>query len=136
MSPDRRRCLHRLAATSLLASGVVAALPARANGGLEPPVELGQALPGARRRGAGTLRFLGLRIYEARLWSPAPITGEGLDQALALELIYARDLVGEQIARRLRRRPTGGAVHERSTGADRALPSRHASGAVFAATAP
>ena len=51
-------------------------------------------------------------------------------------LISLLVLVGEQIARRLRRRPTGGAVHERSTGADRALPSRHASGAVFAATAP
>lgn len=100
MRADRRHCLHRLVATTLVASGVATTLPARADGGGEPPVELGQALPGARRRGAGTLRFFGLRIYEARLWSPAPITGEGIDQALALELIYARDLVGEQIASR------------------------------------
>jgi hypothetical protein len=48
------------------------------------------------------MRFFGLHIYDARLWSAAPVAGDGADQplALALALIHARALVGEQIASR------------------------------------
>ena len=46
------------------------------------------------------MRFLGLHIYDLRLWSPAPVTGDGASQSLALELVYARKLVGEMIASR------------------------------------
>lgn len=48
--------------------------------------------------GAGTLRFLGLPLYDGRLWSP-----DGrwrVDAPFALELIYARGFDGEDIARR------------------------------------
>jgi hypothetical protein len=64
------------------------------------PPELAIELPDARWRGAGVLRFLGRRIYDARLWSAAAVTGDGASQPLALELVYARRLVGTQIARR------------------------------------
>lgn len=65
-----------------------------------PPPELGAELPGARWRGAGTLRFMGLHVYDAQLWSPEAVSGDGSDQPLALTLVYARRLAGEQIAAR------------------------------------
>ncbi len=65
-----------------------------------PPAELAADLPGARWRGAGAMRFFGLHIYDLRLWSAQPLVGDGAAQALALELIYARKLDGEKIARR------------------------------------
>lgn len=58
-------------------------------------------LPGADLRGHGRLRFFGLDIYDALLW-----TAPGFDPAsferhvLALQLVYRRGLVGEQIAER------------------------------------
>ncbi|OGB04353.1 MAG: hypothetical protein A3E25_21120 [Burkholderiales bacterium RIFCSPHIGHO2_12_FULL_69_20] len=76
---------------------------ARAQGSAQAaalPPELASELPGARWRGTGVMRFFGLHIYDARLWSAAPVAGDGADQPLALELIYARALVGEQIASR------------------------------------
>jgi hypothetical protein len=66
-----------------------------------PPPELRELLPSARLSGQGRLRFLGLLVYDARLW-----VGEGFeaeryaDLPFALELIYARKLVGAQIAER------------------------------------
>ena len=64
------------------------------------PPELGRELPAARWRGTGVMRFLGLHIYDAHLWSPDGVDGDGAQQPLALSLVYARHLVGEQIARR------------------------------------
>ncbi|MBC7728308.1 MAG: chalcone isomerase family protein, partial [Microbacteriaceae bacterium] len=64
------------------------------------PPELTSELPGARWRGTGVLRFLGLHIYDAQLWSAQAIAGDGAAQSLALVLVYARQLVGEQIASR------------------------------------
>jgi len=77
-------------------AGQVRAQPAPAS----VPAEITAALPGALWRGAATMRYWGLHIYDIRLWSPAPIQGDGSGQALALDLVYARSLVGEQIARR------------------------------------
>lgn len=74
------------------------AAPAAAAG--PPPPELADALPGARRRGAGVMRFLGLHIYDVRLWSPEQVGGDSSNQTLALELVYARKLVGRLIAER------------------------------------
>ena len=88
-----RGALAAMATTSLLAG------PALANPPTAPP-ELASELPAARWRGTGVLRFLGLRIYDAHLWSAEAVAGDGADQALALVLIYARALVGEQIASR------------------------------------
>ena len=48
--------------------------------------------------GNGTLRFFGLRIYEAILWSPGGVWSA--NQPYALELVYARGFDGSAIARR------------------------------------
>lgn len=65
------------------------------------PRELAADLPGARLVGSGTLRFLGLHVYDARLWAGAQAPGEDWAATpLALELIYARSLSGTRIAER------------------------------------
>ncbi|MDO9091273.1 MAG: chalcone isomerase family protein [Rubrivivax sp.] len=68
------------------------------------PAEVVAELPGARLQGQGRLRFLGLRIYDARLWvGAAAVDVQGADWAplpLALELQYTRSLDGVKIAER------------------------------------
>jgi hypothetical protein len=92
-SSRRRAGLAALAAATLLLA--TPALQARAD--MAPPPELATELPGASWRGGGATRFMGMRIYDARLWSPAAITGDGATQPLALELVYARNIKGEVI---------------------------------------
>jgi hypothetical protein len=66
-----------------------------------PPAELAAYLPQAHLQGSGRLRFLGLRIYDARLWSAAPLVAVQWSAVpLALELEYARKLDGAEIAKR------------------------------------
>ncbi|MDO9635571.1 MAG: chalcone isomerase family protein [Thiobacillus sp.] len=48
--------------------------------------------------GSGTLRYFGLRIYDATLWSPGGAWSAG--KPYALELRYARRFEGAAIARR------------------------------------
>lgn len=48
--------------------------------------------------GSGTMRFFGLRIYDATLWSPGGVWSA--TRPYALELIYARSFDGAAIARR------------------------------------
>ena len=82
-------------------TGAPGTSPSAAPAAPAAPAELTADLPGARLLGRGTLRFLGLRIYEARLWSGA--TAPAADWAaapLALELEYARGLSGAKIAER------------------------------------
>jgi hypothetical protein len=55
-------------------------------------------LSGYETVGSGTLRFFGLRIYDATLWSPRGVWADG--QPFALELRYARSFEGAAIARR------------------------------------
>ena len=55
-------------------------------------------LSGYEAVGSGTLRFLGLRIYDATLWSPRGVWTNGAP--FALELRYARSFDGAAIARR------------------------------------
>ncbi|MBL8349948.1 MAG: chalcone isomerase family protein [Burkholderiaceae bacterium] len=95
MTLNRRSCLLLALATAggWRSAAAQASLPA-------PPPELGTELPGARWRGAGTLRFMGLYVYDAQLWSPEAVGGDFSAQPLALTLVYARRLVGEQIAAR------------------------------------
>lgn len=58
-------------------------------------------LAGLQLRGQGRFRYLGLSIYEARLWAAEPVdAGRWAEQPLTLELQYARTLVGREIARR------------------------------------
>ena len=65
------------------------------------PPELVADLPGARLQGQGTLRFLGLRVYDALLWTREPLAATQVERAmLALELRYARSLRGPLIAER------------------------------------
>ena len=65
------------------------------------PVEVAAALPMARLHGSGTLRYFGLALYEARLWTaPDFVPGRYDAHAFALELRYARKFDGAAIAER------------------------------------
>jgi hypothetical protein len=66
-----------------------------------PPAEVLSALPAARLQGGGRLRFLGLSIYDARLWVPSGFNASAYAQSpIALELSYLRSLSGKLIAER------------------------------------
>lgn len=98
----QRRDLLTAAATVLTVAAAAALWPAPAGASTAAPAELGAELPAARLQGSGRLRFFGLHVYDARLW-----TGErraGADDwaatPMALEIEYARRLVGAQIAER------------------------------------
>ena len=58
-------------------------------------------LPGSRLQGQATLRYFGLRIYHAKLWTLNDFRAElGTQQPLVLELEYLRALQGRAIAER------------------------------------
>ena len=91
--------------TCLLAAGLALAGPAWSQSAAPvapvAPAELAADLPQARLQGNGRLRFMGLRIYDIRLWAGAsPVGAQWASVPLALELEYARKLDGEQIAER------------------------------------
>ena len=97
----RRRALAAGALLGLatgLATATVSALAAPEAG---RPDEVSAALPAAQLLGTATMRFLGWRVYDARLWvepgfSPQRLRGLGF----ALELQYALKLDGRAIAKR------------------------------------
>lgn len=96
--PTRRTLLQQgggvLAAPLLAMPLTVSAAPVR-------PEELRTDLPDARLVGTGVLRFFGLRVYEARLWSgPGFVPAQYARQPIALELLYDRKLEGLAIAER------------------------------------
>lgn len=65
------------------------------------PPELQASLPGARLLGTGVLRFFGLRVYEARLWTLPGFLPERYEiHPFGLELTYERKLQGKDIAER------------------------------------
>lgn len=65
------------------------------------PSEAAAALNAGRLQGRATLRFFGLQVYEARLWTPPTFDPARYDtQPFALELEYARKLHGSAIAER------------------------------------
>ena len=85
---------HVIALALLSAAGVRAQSAA-------PPPEVTTEIPGAKLQGSGTLRFLGLRVYDTRLWTAATVPGaDWAAAALALELDCARSLDGVRIAER------------------------------------
>jgi Chalcone isomerase-like len=87
-----RRLLLLAAVTSLASHG------ARAQA---VPAEVAAELPGAKVQGSSTLRFFGLRVYDARLWTgAAALATDWTATPFALELEYARELKGELIAER------------------------------------
>lgn len=61
------------------------------------PDAVQRALPGLELRGEGQLRWFGLIAYRARLW-----TQRGVEpgRPLALEILYARNFRGQQLAER------------------------------------
>ena len=65
------------------------------------PAAIRAALPEATLVGGGSYRWFGLKLYDARLWTGrktiAPDNWEAMP--LALELVYARTLYGERIAK-------------------------------------
>ena len=65
------------------------------------PPELIATLPQARLQGSGRLTFLGLHVYDARLWVTEGFRAEDYTRLpLAIELEYARTLYGRLIAER------------------------------------
>lgn len=93
----RRRLWVRFAAAASYSPFIM--LPALANPPI--PAELRDTLPQARLKGTGVLRFFGLRVYEARLWTlPGFVADDYARQPFALELIYDRRLEGQAIAER------------------------------------
>ncbi len=86
---------HTLAALAALA------WPTAHAQGSTPP-EVAAELPGSRQQGNGRLRFLGLHVYDIRLWAmPArALASEWASTPLALEIEYGRALVGRLIAER------------------------------------
>jgi hypothetical protein len=65
------------------------------------PNEVRSHLPGAVLRGSGGLRFVGLRVYAARLWVENGFSAaDYMQHPLALELEYERQLKGQLISER------------------------------------
>jgi Chalcone isomerase-like len=89
-----------LSRRAVLAALSAAPAAAWATSAATPPAEVNTALPGAILQGHGRLRYFGLHIYDAALWSPTPVRSDPLGTALALEMRYARKLAGGQIAER------------------------------------
>lgn len=95
MKPARRHALHAAATLALALAPLLGTARAA-----EAPAEVDGALPQARLQGAGRLTFLGLRIYDAQLWTTAPLEADWTRAEFALVLVYARGLVGRLIAER------------------------------------
>ena len=92
--------LARLPRRPLLAAGVALALSPWHTLAMPAPQEVQAELPGARLQGSGRLRFIGLRVYEARLWVGERMVGADWYVPLALEIEYQRSLDGAKIAER------------------------------------
>jgi hypothetical protein len=98
--PQRRELLG---AAMLLGLGTALGSTTRAlaQGVTSAPQEVSAALGATRLQGRATMRFFGLRIYQARLWVDAQFQPERYQtHRFALELQYARTLSGADIAER------------------------------------
>lgn len=60
--------MARVGVLAVALGAAVASATAAADGAAAPPTFVQQALPAAALLGQGQMRFLGLRIYDARLW--------------------------------------------------------------------
>lgn len=96
----RRACLTLAAALPWSAVLALASRPAAASSPEAPGPAL-QSLERPRLRGQGTLRFLGLKVYDAFLWTqPGFEAANWTRHPFVLELRYARSLKGSDIAMR------------------------------------
>lgn len=100
-------CIHFSSLNRLVRTHALAVLVAVAGAVTVPGAAaerhafLHQVLPGATPWGQGQMRFLGLRIYDARLWaSPQFEAADFGAHPLALELSYHRAFTGAAIAQR------------------------------------
>ena len=86
----------------LVAVASAATVPsAAAEDAYGPPAFVHQAVPGATLLGQGQMRFLGLRIYDARLWAGPQFEATDFGaHPLVLELSYHRAFAGAAIAER------------------------------------
>jgi hypothetical protein len=100
--PYTRRAWCLATGSALLADHVfAAALAVSTAAATAPPTEVASSVSAARLQGRGTLRYFGLRVYEARLWAGPGFAAESYtDQTFALELEYARGFAGGAIAQR------------------------------------
>lgn len=102
--PSRKpnRPSGKAVAASVITAAALASEPLRtalaSSSPVVPPAVTGQLQP-ARLAGEGELRFMGFRVYTARLWisTPGRDPAQLLQQPLALELRYQRNLLGETI---------------------------------------
>ena len=93
------QALDIISRRALLAA--LAGLGAGARAQPAAPAEVAAELPGARLLGNGRLTYFGLHIYDARLWVADGFSADAYARMpLALELEYARSLVGKLIAER------------------------------------
>ena len=103
-SVQRRQLLRAAAllpALSILAPALASAQAPEVGASGEIPAEIAAGVASARLLGRGTLRFMGLRIYDGRLWVGAAAPGSDWQATpFALELQYLRSLKGELIAER------------------------------------
>lgn len=77
------------------------ALPALASARQTPRAEVAAWLPGAHLQGEARMEFIGLHVYDIRLWVGAGFEAASFERhALALEIEYARALSGARIAAR------------------------------------
>ena len=98
-APDHAPCAARRRLLGLLAAWPCVAAATRAAQPLPP--ELKGELDSARLLGEARLRYLGLHVYDIRLWGDAGLGGrDPVGVPLALELQYARALEGKSIAER------------------------------------
>ncbi len=107
---SRRQTLQAFAAGSVSLGAALcttfyapsaSAMNATASPSTAIPAEVTTGLSQAQLLGRANLRFFGLLVYEARLWTPPTFDPQRYDsQAFALELEYARKLSGPDIAER------------------------------------
>jgi len=100
--PRRRRFLALASSVPALLASPLGHGQATPGGGPLPP-ELASVWPAVPRlQGEGRLRFLGLHVYDIRLWAPGGLVPAERWAAspLALEIAYARALDGKLIAER------------------------------------
>lgn len=88
-------------ATALCAGLLLGAPVAMASDLNEPPQRVVNTLQDGQRMGQGTLRWFGLRVYDGQLWANTDPQSFNYKRDPAwLELKYARNFKGEDIAKR------------------------------------
>jgi hypothetical protein len=91
--------MRRRRVAAALGAGLLA--PAWADVPRIPPPEVVAELGSPRLAGSARLRWFGLHVYDARLWSTVPLAAtEWPGRTLAIEIEYARRLEGKAIAER------------------------------------